>query len=340
MPAKRELATTVMGLDVSLPVLISPTGVQAVHPDGEVAVARAAAARGTAMGLSSFASKPVEEVVAANPKTLFQVYWSGTRDQIARRIERARAAGAVGLIATFDWSFANGRDWGSPFIPDRLDFKTMARMAPEAVTRPAWLLEFAAERGPARPDRAQHGHARRGAADLLRRVRRVDADAAPHVGRRAVAARAVDGGLHAQGRHAGGRRQAGRRRRGRARSRCPTTAATTLTGPRPPCGPFRASSAAVGGEIDVLLDGGVRRGSDVVKALALGAKAVMIGRAYLWGLAANGQAGVENVLDILRGGIDSTLLGLGISSVQDLGPADVISAPGFARTLGAPLSGG
>src|ERR1700753_521604 len=77
LPAAREMATTVMGQDVSLPVLISPTGVQAVHRGGEVAVARAAAARGTAMGLSSFASKPVEEVIAANPKVFFQVYWLG-----------------------------------------------------------------------------------------------------------------------------------------------------------------------------------------------------------------------------------------------------------------------
>src|SRR5580704_11580134 len=66
-PASRDLSTSVMGQDISLPVVISPTGVQAVHPDGEVAVARAAAARGTAMGLSSFASMPVEDVVAANP---------------------------------------------------------------------------------------------------------------------------------------------------------------------------------------------------------------------------------------------------------------------------------
>ena len=73
-------------------MLISPTGVQAVHPDGEVAVARAAAARGTAMGLSSFASKPVEEVVAANPQTFFQIYWAGSRDQILQRV-RARAGG-------------------------------------------------------------------------------------------------------------------------------------------------------------------------------------------------------------------------------------------------------
>src|ERR1700729_3631331 len=76
---------------------------------GELGFARAAAARGTAMGLSSFASKPVEEVVAANPQTFFQVYWVGTRDEILQRIERARAAGAVGLIATLDWSFSHSR---------------------------------------------------------------------------------------------------------------------------------------------------------------------------------------------------------------------------------------
>ena len=74
-----------MGQDISMPVVISPTGVQAVHPDGEVAVARAAAARGTAMGLSSFASKPVEDVVAANPQTFFQMYWMGIPRRHAAR---------------------------------------------------------------------------------------------------------------------------------------------------------------------------------------------------------------------------------------------------------------
>jgi isopentenyl diphosphate isomerase/L-lactate dehydrogenase-like FMN-dependent dehydrogenase len=95
-----------------------------------------------------------------------------------------------------------------------------------------------------------------------------------------------------------------------------------------------ALADAVGGQIEVVLDGGVRRGGDVVKALALGARAVMIGRAYLWGLAANGQAGVENVLDILRGGIDSALLGLGRSSVHELTSDDLVIPPGFARRLG------
>src|SRR5215475_264084 len=87
LAAQRDLGTTVLGQPVSLPVIISPTGVQAVHPDGELAVARAAAARGTAMGLSSFASKPIEEVVKANPQTFFQMYWIGTREQMAARME-------------------------------------------------------------------------------------------------------------------------------------------------------------------------------------------------------------------------------------------------------------
>ncbi len=96
-----------------------------------------------------------------------------------------------------------------------------------------------------------------------------------------------------------------------------------------------AVADAVGSQIEVLLDGGVRRGDDVVKALALGARAVTIGRAYLWGRAANGQAGVENVLDILRGGIDSAVLGLGHASVHDVTSDDVIVPPTFARRIDA-----
>ena len=92
-----------------------------------------------------------------------------------------------------------------------------------------------------------------------------------------------------------------------------------------------AIAAAVGGQLEVLLDGGIRRGGDVVKALALGARAVMIGRAYLWGLAAAGEPGVQNVLDIMRGGIDSALLALGQSSIAGLGPADLLVPPGFTR---------
>ena len=334
LSAKRDLDTTVMGQPVSLPVILSPTGVQAVHPDGEVAVARAAAARGTAMGLSSFASKPVEEVVAANPKTFFQVYWAGTRDQIAERLDRARAAGVAGLIVTLDWSFSNGRDWGSPAIPERVDLKTMVRFAPEVLRRPRWLLDYARTGRP--PDLTVPNMAAPGEAAptffgaygqwmgaplptwddvrwlreqwdgpvMLKGVIRVD-----------DARRAVDTGVTAisVSNHGG--------------NNLDGTPATIRALP--------AIAEAVGDQVEVLLDGGVRRGGDVIKALALGARAVMIGRAYLWGLAANGQAGVENVLDILRGGIDSALLGLGRSSVHDLTTDDVVIPPGFTRTLGA-----
>lgn len=112
--SKRELGTTLLGNDISLPVIISPTGVQAVHPDGELAVARAAAARGTIMGLSNFASKSVEEVCATGATTFFQMYWTGARDTMLQRMQRAADAGAKALIATLDWSFSMGRDWGSP----------------------------------------------------------------------------------------------------------------------------------------------------------------------------------------------------------------------------------
>ncbi len=332
--AQRDLATTVLGQPVALPVLISPTGVQAVHPDGELAVARAAAARGTAMGLSSFASKPVEEVVAANPQTLFQVYWSGTRDQIAARLDRARAAGAAGLIVTLDWTFSHARDWGSPPIPQRLSLAELLRHAPEALARPRWLAAYL--RSGRLPDLTVPNMASPAAAAptffgaygewlqtpppswqdvawlreqwggvfMLKGVIRVD-----------DARRAVDAGVTAisVSNHGG--------------NNLDTTPATIRALP--------AIAAAVGGQVEVLLDGGIRRGSDVVKALALGARAVMIGRAALWGLAAGGQAGVQNVLDIMRTGIDSALLGLGRSSVHELTQDDVLIPPGFTRSLGA-----
>ena len=99
-------------------------------------------------------------------------------------------------------------------------------------------------------------------------------------------------------------------------------ALSLMAHPPDPAGPDR---------IEVVMDGGIRRGSDVVKALALGARAVMIGRAYLWGLAANGERGVQNVLSVLRQGIDSALLGLGKSSVHELDRSDVLVPPDFAR---------
>jgi L-lactate dehydrogenase (cytochrome)/glycolate oxidase len=335
LPAHRDMATTVMGQHIAMPVLISPTGVQAVHPDGEVAVARAAAARGIPIGLSSFASKPLGEVVAANPRTFFQSYWMGTRDDMAEHLERARKGGAAGLILTLDWTFAHRRDWGSPHIPERMTLREMLRFAPQGLSRPKWLYAFArtgrlpdltvpnmAAPGDRPPtffgayadwmqsplptwDDVAWLREQWGAPFLLKGVIRVD-----------DAKRAADAGVTAisVSNHGG----------------------NNLDGTPAAIRALPAIAEAVGDRIEVLLDGGVRRGSDVVKAVALGARAVMIGRAYLWGLAANGQAGVENVLDILRGGIDSTLLGLGRPSIAELDPSDLVMAPDFDRALGVP----
>jgi len=150
LPATREMATTVLGQEISLPVIASPAGVQAVHPEGEVGVARGAAQAGTAVGLSAFASMPVEAVAAANPKTFFQMYWMGDRDDMLAQVERARRAGARALIVTLDWSFSDGRDWGSPAIPAKLDLRAMLAHGPECLVRPRWVLAWL--RGGGLPD--------------------------------------------------------------------------------------------------------------------------------------------------------------------------------------------
>src|SRR5690625_3267923 len=94
LPSERDQSTTVMGQPISQPVIISPTGVQAVHPEGEVAVAKAAANRGTIMGMGGFGSRTIEDVVAANPQTFFQTYWTGTRDAIEYRRSEERRVGS------------------------------------------------------------------------------------------------------------------------------------------------------------------------------------------------------------------------------------------------------
>lgn len=329
LPRSRDQATSVLGQAISQPVYISPTGVQAVHPDGEVAVARAAAAEGTAMGLSSFASKPIEDVAAANSKTFFQTYWVGDRDRLLSHVERARTAGAKGLIVTLDWTFNTRRDWDSPPIPERLDLKAMAQFAPQVLVKPRWLSEYLrrgtlpdltvpnlADRGVPAPTFFQaYGEWMQtplptwsdlqwlreqwGAPFALKGVSQPD-----------DARRAVDIGADAVvvSNHGGGNLD--------------STPASIRALP--------GVVEAVGDQIEVLLDGGIRRGGDVAKALALGARAVGIGRAYLWGLAANGETGVRNVLALLREGTDSALLGLAHASVHDLGPGDLVIPPNFA----------
>ncbi|MEQ4547611.1 alpha-hydroxy-acid oxidizing protein, partial [Nocardioides kribbensis] len=241
---------------------------------------------------------------------------------------------------TLDWSFSMGRDWGSPEIPEKVDLRTMVRMAPQVATKARWLYQFGrAGTIPdlTAPNLAPPGQAKgptffgayyewmtttpptwedvawmreqwtqlSGMPFMLKGVCRVD-----------DALRARDCGVTAISvSNHGGNNLDG------------TPATIRVIGP---------IAEAVGHDVEVLMDGGVRRGSDVVKALALGARAVMIGRAYLWGLAANGEQGVGNVLDVLRSGIDSALLGMGLSSIDQLTPDLLVVPDGFVRALGVP----
>ena len=329
LPAPRDLRTSVLGVDIELPVLASPVGAQAVHPLGEVAVAMGTREAGTAMGLSEFASSPAAAVAAANPKLFFQVHWSADRDTLLARAEAARGAGAQALIVTLDWSFASGRDWGSPAIPERLDLAALLRLAPAGLARPGYLIDWLRHGGLPDltvPNMARPGEPAPGFFAAYRSWAAVPPPTWPDIAwlrgqwggeflikgvmRPDDARRAIDAGATAVSvsNHGG----------------------NNLDGTPASIRALPGVVAAVGGEAEVLLDGGVRRGGDVVKALALGARAVMIGRPCLWGLAAGGPAGVRNVFGILRSGIDSTLLALGRESIHDLGPDDVIVPDRFA----------
>ncbi|MBA2390536.1 MAG: mycofactocin biosynthesis FMN-dependent deaminase MftD [Geodermatophilaceae bacterium] len=331
LPRERTMSTTVLGQDVSLPVLISPTGVQAVHPDGEVAVARGAAAAGTAMGLSSFASRPVEDVAAANDKTFFQLYWSGDREVMLHRVERASKAGAKGLIITLDWTFSSGRDWGSPMIPEKVDLRALLHFAPEGALRPRWLLSFLRNGGI--PDLTAPNMARPGqpAPTFFGAYGEWMQTPLPTWSDVGWLREQWDGPFMVKGimRPEEARRSADI---GATAISVSNHGGNNLDSTPAPIRVLPGIVAAVGGQVEILLDGGIRRGGDVVKALALGADAVMIGRASLWGLAANGAAGVTNVLDILRGGIDSALMGLGRASIHDLVPSDILVPDGFTRS--------
>lgn len=342
LPPQRDQKTTVMGQEIDLPVVISPTGVQAVDPEGEVAVARAAHSSiiqnllnpeqtvSTAMGLSSFASRSVEDVCAVHDKVFFQVYWAGSKEDILERALRAKRAGAKGLIVTLDWTFATRRDWGSPPIPEKVDVKAALQFAPEMITKPRYLLDWAKSgRIPdlKAPNMAPPGgeaptffgaysvwwttplptwddiawlREKWGGPFMVKGIMHPD-----------DARRAVDAGATAisVSNHGG----------------------NNLDGTPAAIRALPAIVDAVGDQVEVVMDGGIRRGGDVVKALALGARAVLIGRAYLWGMAAQGERGVTNVLSILYKGIDEALLGLGKKSVHELSRDDLIVPENFTR---------
>ena len=321
----RKLATTVLGREISMPVITTPAGfIRVAHPDGELGVARAAEAAGTAAGIGILASYPIETITAAASDIWFQLYMLGGREGSAIAIERAKQAGCRVLIVTVDFASISGamdHPHGRAGVPDRVDLATALRYAPEMMTRPLWALNFLRAglelRFPNSPPLDGQTDLTAGQVgagimaypptwDDIAWVRRhwdgplvVKGITSTDDARRAVAegADAISVSNH------GG---------------------NSLDGSPATIRALPSIVDAVNGEIEVLLDGGVRRGSDVVKAVALGARAVLIGRPYIWGLAAGGEEGVRQILEILRAGIAGTMMLLGCQSVEDLNRTNLV----------------
>ena len=320
-----ELGTTVLGTPVSLPVLLAPCGlVRLMHPDGAAGAGRAANAAGTIWTLSSVAGATLEAVAPAGGHRWFQLYASGGRDEAAGIVERAAAAGYEALVVTVDTPALGNRERDARNgvrSPLRLDARAAIALGPQVLARPGWALRMARGgvstlRRP-RPERTAAtqpagGVAAAGAVAMLASpftwedvawIRRRWSQ--PLVVKGVLsgpdARRAVDAGADAVvvSNH-GGRQLDG----------APATARMVPE-----------VAAAVGEAAEVLVDGGIRRGGDVVKALALGARAVLVGRPYLYGLAVGGQGGVERVLEVLRTEMARTMRLLGCTSVTELDPS-------------------
>jgi heme/flavin dehydrogenase (mycofactocin system) len=336
MASERDMKTSLMGQELAMPVVISPAAAQAIHPEGEVPVARAAAKAGIAIGQSNFAVSRFEDIAAANPKAFFQLYWSGGRAVVEERVERMRRAGAKGLIITLDATASQPRDWGSPTIPERIDLQAAIKFAPMALSRPRWLASFL--KGGGIPDLKVPNLAKsddvaptmiEGFMDWMGTAMPTWDDITwlsgiwdgPFMVKGILhpddARRAVDAGATAIGvsNHGG----------------------NNLDTTPSPLRYLPGVLDAVGDEVEVTFDSGIRRGADVVKVLALGAKAALIGRSWFFGLAADGERGVSEVLDAYRLSIDRTLIGLGKSSIHELTPDDIIVPDGYFLEHTEPL---
>ena len=322
---------TVLGHDLALPFLLAPVGSSRMFwPRGEAVAARAAGNAGTAYILSTLSGTRLEEVKAASSGPCwYQVYLVGGRETALGAIARAKAAGYSALVVTIDTPVAGLRERDARNGAKELLTRKPLTMLPflgQMLTRPRWLFDFFGDGGLMNFPNIElaegpMGYADVGAAlessvvcwDDLRWIR--DAWNGPivikgvHTGD--DARRAVDGGANALVVSNHGGRQ------------LDTVPPTLRVLPE--------VVAAVNGRIEVLLDGGIRRGSDIVKALCLGARAVLIGRAYAYGLGAAGEAGVARAIDILRADVVRTLKLLGCASVAHLDASYVDVPAGWTQ---------
>ncbi|HEY5026066.1 MAG TPA: alpha-hydroxy acid oxidase [Acidimicrobiales bacterium] len=314
-----RLSISLLGTPLSIPVLLAPCGlVRFMHPEGASAVARAAAVAGTVSVLSTVAGTSLEEFATSAPgPKWFQLYAPGGPEQTGELVRRAQDAGYAGLVVTLDTPALGHRERDvrhGVTQPFRFTAASAGRLAAQVAMRPRWLAGMARAEMRARagsPDNTGASGATPSARlvamgaspfswDDVGAIREqwsgplaVKGVLSPHDARRAVevGCDAVIVSNH------GGRQLDG----------APAT--------------FRVLPAivdALGGSAAVVLDSGIRRGSDVVKAVAAGADAVMIGRAYLYGLAAGGEAGVTRVLEILRTEMVRTMSLMGCPSVAHL----------------------
>jgi isopentenyl diphosphate isomerase/L-lactate dehydrogenase-like FMN-dependent dehydrogenase len=330
-PAECDVRTTVLGATLDLPFLLAPVGsTRMFYPHGEALAARAAGVAGTAYTLSTFAGSTVEEVKRASTGPVwYQLYLVGGHDVARAGIERARKAGFSALVVTIDTPVAGMRERdirnGTKELLTRNPW-SMLPFVPQFLARPRWLTSFLADGGlmsfpnvmlPDGPMAyADVGTALEQAAVSWQDFRWIrDAWQGPivvkgvHTGD--DARRAVDEGAEAIVVSNHGGRQ--------------------LDGVAPTLRVLPEVVAAVNGRTEVLFDGGIRRGSDIVKALCLGARAVLIGRAYVYGLAAGGGPGVARAIDMLRGEMIRTLKLLGCASTAELNPS-FVSVPSDWKT--------
>jgi len=336
--ARPDLGVRIIGTDLALPFLLAPVGSSRLfHPDGEAGAARAAGEAGTAYILSTLSGTRVDEVKAASSGPVwYQLYLVGGRDVAMAAIERARTAGCSALVVTIDTPVAGVRERDVRNGAKELSSgapRTMLPYLPQFLARPRWLARFLLDGGLMNfpnivlPETGPMPYADVAAAleqsavcwDDLSWIR------ARWGGRLIVkgvhtgedARRAIGEGADAivVSNH-GGRQLDG-------------VAATLRTLPE--------VVAAVNGATEILLDGGVRRGSDIVKAICLGARAVLIGRSYAYGLGAYGAGGVARAIDILRTDVSRTLKLLGCASIAELNPS-YVEAPAHWLSRAQPRS--
>jgi L-lactate dehydrogenase (cytochrome) len=315
-----EMSTTLFGQEISFPVLTAPCGgMKLVHPDGDVGVARAAASAGTIHIASSVSGFSLEEIAQGSPgQHWFQLYRFQGREGMENLVTRAKAAGYKAIVATLDTQVVSKRekDWRNGFTYSmRPNLANVLRLGPQLAPRPFWVARYVRDGMPFQVANTA-GMARDGVPMLLSEMGR-DSTSSPTWEDVAWLRDNFDGPVLVKGvltpddcrkaldlgcdgvvvSNHGGRQLEG-------------APATIQVLPE--------IVAAVGDRMEVLLDGGVRRGGDVLKALALGAKAVLIGRPYVWGLALGGQDGVSHMVELLRAEMKRSMQLLGCQSVRDL----------------------